>query len=251
MKKKEMIFVFGILVLTSCACNGVQVNTGKPRQFSKSLAVTEFDRIQEEGSMDIVYIQDSSCSVRIVGPEDRVRNVTAKVSRGTLVLSEHDHHQVYVDLFSYDRGLTAYISSPNLLGVGLSGSGDFSAKGKIDTDDLEIALKGSGDADFGEIICDRLQASLSGSGDLKISRLAASTLFVDGSGSGDVSLGKVRSWKVLVDLSGSGDASLALDHGGEVGVTLSGSGDLTLKGNWNHLQQRVTGSGEVNTVQSH
>jgi hypothetical protein len=247
--KKNVIFMFlAVFTVVLCSCRNVQVNAGKSRQFSKQLSVTGFNRIQENGSMDVVYTQDSTNtgSVKVVGPKNSIQRVTASVSQGTLTLSERGSHILNVNLFSYERGLTVYVSSPDLLGVKLIGSGDFYTRGKVDTDNLDISLLGSGDVSFGEVICDRCHSLLSGSGDMKISRLTTADLSINCVGSGDASFRHVNSRKTTASLSGSGDVLLNFDRGDELRTILSGSGDITVKGTPGRVWQQKTGSGDIN-----
>ncbi len=248
MKKNVIFMLLAVFTVTLCSCCGARVNVGRSRQFSKWLSVSGFNRIQQDGSMDIVYTQDSTntWSVKIVGSKDDIQRVTASVSQGTLVLSERGSHVLNVNLFSNDRGLTVYVTSPDLLGVKLIGSGDFYARGKVDTDNLDISLLGSGDASFGEVICDRCQSLLSGSGDIKISRLTTADLSINCVGSGDASFGHINSRKTTASLSGSGDVLLNFDRGDELKTILSGSGDITVKGTLEHVWQQKTGSGDIN-----
>ncbi len=246
MKKNVILMALTVLAITLCSCHGVQVNAGRSRQVSKKLAVTGFNRIQEEGSMDVVYTQDSVWSVRIVGPKELIQGAYASVSKdGTLILSEHEQRHLNINFFSYDRGLTAYVSSPDLLGVSLQGSGDFFARGKVDTDNLNVGLDGSGDASFEEVICDRCLARLSGSGDLKMNRLTTSGLSVECEGSGDTSLGKISAVNTAVSAEGSGDVTLHFVKGDMVNVRSEGSGDVMVKGSFGRLIQQKNGSGDI------
>ncbi len=248
MRKNVIFMALAVFSIALCSCCGARVNVGRSRQFSKWLSVSGFNRIQEDGSMDVVYTQDSTntWSVKIVGSKDDIQRVTASVSQGTLVLSERGSHVLNVNLFSNDRGLTVYVTSPDLLGVKLIGSGDFYARGKVDTDNLDVSLQGSGDVSFGEVICDRCHSLLSGSGDLKMSRLTTGDLSIHCEGSGDASFRHVNSKNSTAILSGSGDVLLNFDRGDELRTILSGSGDITVNGSLGHVWQQKTGSGDIN-----
>ena len=53
--------------------------------------------------------------------------------------------------------MEVYVTSPDLIGVTLKGSGEFISSEKVDSDNLEITLAGSGDILFTEIICDKIK----------------------------------------------------------------------------------------------
>ena len=246
MKKNVFLMALAVVIIALCSCRGVRVNAGRSQQFSKQLSVKGFNRIQVDGSMDVIYTQDSTWSVKVVGPKESLPLVKADVSDdGTLELSEIEDHRLNIDFFSYNEGVKIYVSSPDLLGVSLIGSGDFYSKGNIDTDNLDVDLVGSGDILFGKVVCDSCKSELSGSGDLKMSHLTASYLSAECDGSGDAIYRNVQSLKTLASLSGSGDVILDFLKGDEVEADLSGSGDLKVNGTFNHLSQDKSGSGDL------
>ena len=115
----------------------------------------------------------------------------------------------FINLNWGDRDeLTIYVSSPDLVGVRLNGSGDFISRRQIDTDVMNVVLRGSGDIEFDDIICDRFTTELIGSGDIKINQLEARTSSAMVIGSGDVVINQSNVIDTNLSLRGSGDISV-------------------------------------------
>ena len=114
--------------------------------------VPNFTRIESVGSIDIVYTQGNRPSVKVVGKAKEVDRVTTYVRGNILRVGYNSGSR----MFSFDSGdgVKVYVTSPDLVGVTLRGSGDFESKGKIDSDNLTVEIVGSGDADMKYVICD-------------------------------------------------------------------------------------------------
>jgi hypothetical protein len=148
--------------------------------------------------------------------------------------------------FDEDDGLTVYVTSPDLTSIRLNGSGDFEAKDQIDTDRMDVILRGSGDIDMKSIICDHCDVELIGSGDISLSHLDALEASVTLVGSGDISLGLHRARKTQLSLKGSGDINADFREDCEaVECELRGSGDISLKGTVRKFNQHKSGSGDI------
>lgn len=101
------------------------------------------------------------------------------------------------------------------------------ARSLLDTDCLDIVLRGSGDIAFDDIICDQVNVTLVGSGDVEVKH--------------------VKALRSTVDLVGSGDVKMRFDDSGEVESRLTGSGDITLSGAVRNYNSYVLGSGDMHT----
>ena len=85
--------------------------------------VPNFTRIESVGSIDIVYTQGHRPSVKVVGKAKEVDRVTTYVRGNILRVGYNSGSR----MFSFDSGddVKVYVTSPDLLGVTLRGSGDF------------------------------------------------------------------------------------------------------------------------------
>ena len=98
---------------------------------------------------------------------------------------------------------------------------------KLDTDNLDIELRGSGDVEFDNVICDHIGVALVGSGDVEVK--------------------KVKTLQSMVELIGSGDIKMKFEDSGRVEARLMGSGDIALSGRVQSLREDVRGSGDLET----
>lgn len=204
-----------------------------------------FERIRLQGSPDIKYTQGKTWSVRVKAPKGLVSKVITRVEGNCLVVSMKSANFFSI---SKDNDVTIYVTSPDLIGVEVQGSGDFESKSRVDTDNLDISLRGSGDISFYDVICDRVKTSVVGSGDLDIKKIIAQQSNIALVGSGDVKISQSKVNLTQIELKGSGDVKVHCDNCGTVDCRLVGSGDITLTGTVKTLNQTTRGSGDINVT---
>lgn len=233
--------------VTSCKsewrCLGIQ-NDGP--KLTETRPLTGFEEIEINGSPRVCYTQADSFSVRVSGTKASIENILTDVSQKTLTIRNRGKISLFNISFDGDNDLTVYVTSPDLTAIRLNGSGDFESDGKIDTDRLDIVLRGSGDLDVKDVICDRCEVELIGSGDIDVDRLEALEASASLVGSGDLNLGLLRVKNTWLSLKGSGDIEADFKHGcGSVECELRGSGDITLKGSVRRFDSHKYGSGDI------
>ncbi len=241
---KKLFFVF-VVVFAVVAGTSVYAFQGSDK-VEESRGLKGFERIRLEGSPDIKYAQGKTWSVRVKAPKSIIKKVQTRVENNTLVVSVSSG-----SMFSFssmkDNDVTVYVTSPDLVGVEVHGSGDFESKSHVDTDNLAITLKGSGDIDFYDIICDRVNVSLVGSGDVDVKKVVTQYSAVELVGSGDVKISQLNAKDTKLELKGSGDIKVANQNCGIVTCRLVGSGDITLTGTVRKLEKTTRGSGDIHT----
>ena len=219
-------------------------------QVTQVRPIKGFEKIEVIGSPTVYYTQADTFSVRVEGPEDMVDKIVTTVDDGTLTI----RNKGKIGMFNISLGdmnkLSVKVSSPDLIGVVVSGSGDFFSSRTVDTDEMQISLRGSGDISFERIICDHCVTELVGSGDISIDRLESQTSDASLIGSGDI---QIRQWNVDdtdVSLRGSGDITIDFVEGcRKVSCHLAGSGDVDLKGRVKSMSKHKNGSGDIDTDQ--
>lgn len=240
MKKTFCILAILLAVLFSTSLYAFNAN-----EVEETRSVTGFERIRLQGSPDIKYTQGKTWSVRVKAPKSLISKVVTRKEGNCLVVSLKN-----TGFFSREgrnSDVTVYVTSPDLIGVEVQGSGDFESKTHVDTDNLDISLRGSGDINFYDIICDRLKTSVVGSGDLDIKKIVAQQSVVELVGSGDVKVRQSKVHQTQIELKGSGDVKVHCDNCGTVTCRLVGSGDITLSGTISKLNQTTRGSGDIHT----
>ena len=211
------------------------------------LKVGKFISVRIEGSPTVKFVQGNKHEVIVQGTKEYVDKIKTVVEGNKLVVGLKSNISFNIFKNRSDRkNLVVYVTSPDLVGVELAGSGDFICKGPIDTDRLNIQVNGSGDVDFeGHVICDKLNVQMAGSGDVDIMNVDAIESELQLVGSGDIEVKQKNVEHTKIQLIGSGDIKVSFDNCKDVESSLAGSGDVTLKGNiTGRLNKATAGSGD-------
>ncbi len=146
----------------------------------------------------------------------------------------------------YIRGnkqIKIYVSTPDVEGLFLSGSGNIKAETQIKTESLDFAISGSGNIVIDDLVVSDLEGHISGSGDIDLSgSKTAETMEISISGSGDLFADNLKVNSVEIRISGSGTCKVFAVS--ELEVSVSGSGSVYYKGN-PMVNAKVSGSGKV------
>lgn len=284
--KKLFLFVFAAaLVIMGCGvcmafCSSDEFVENAEQKVTVTRNVGYFSKVESSSIADVKFVQGKTESVKIVGSKSLVDNLVVQLHGETLVLSDKNtslQNGNAVHIVNYlghkikgddeDNPLVVYISSPDLTDVKQCGSGSFTAEGNLDTDALNVELVGSGDVDFGSVVCDRVSMVLRGSGDVSAKKLksVAADFCLKGSGDFDVDEVSANAANILlqgsgdleaelkgvadskVSLLGSGDLKVGFIGCGNVDCELRGSGDVYLSGTVKTLRKRSSGSGDIHT----
>ena len=235
----------GLKTLISTDNDSYVVTEGKiVKQYRK---VGKFISVRIEGSPTVKFVQGDKHEVIVQGTKEYVDKIKIVVEGNKLVVGLKNN--ISFNIFknrNNRKNLVVYVTSPDLVGVELAGSGDFICKGPIDTDRLNIQVNGSGDVDFeGHVICDKLNVQMAGSGDVDIMNVDAIESELQLVGSGDIEVKQKNVEHTKIQLIGSGDIKVSFDNCKDVESSLAGSGDVTLKGNiTGRLNKAKAGSGD-------
>ncbi len=214
--------------------------------------VKNFTSVRIEGSPTVRYVQGNKFEVKVKGKKELVDKIKTEVKGKSLVVSVKGN--ISFSFFKNNRKHmpVIYVTSPDLVGVELAGSGDFISDGPIDTDRLVVKMAGSGDVDFnGNVICDDLRVELNGSGDVDLKNVDALTSSLKLIGSGDIDVKQKNVERTSIQLIGSGDIKVEFDKCRDVESNIAGSGDVTLKGNiTGRIDKSKAGSGDY-TIDLH
>lgn len=251
MKARHYLMISGLLLMvavgmTSCiTCSRTIVLDDQTVEWRH---LRNFERIEIIGSPTVVYTQADTFGVRIEGPENLIPRILTDTDNGTLYV-RNKGKMGFINFTVGDKSdVTVYVSSPDLIGVLVSGSGDFISRKRVDTDTMNIVLRGSGDIQFEHIICDASSMELVGSGDVRINHLDARKSTASLVGSGDINITQANVLDTDLSLRGSGDIVVNFREGcRSAQCQLNGSGDITLKGTLTHYDSHKSGSGDIDT----
>lgn len=224
MSKKIIITFIALLTLCSCAIERDNKRTGK--ETTMAVNVKDFTELEIAGSFNVYFTQGNTTSVKVKGYEKYLKNVKITSDGKTLSIGIH---KSWKNLSYFYDDIEVYVTSPNIRGISIAGSGEFKSSTKIDTDRMYISVAGSGEVDIQDIICDNLKGEIAGSGEIDIKRITTQNAELSIAGSGDIDI-----------------ENAVIDN---VACEIAGSGDIELKGNIKHHTQEVAGSGSVNINQ--
>lgn len=245
MKAKMMLMTLMAMMMASCHEFKASVDVKGPTATYNRPNVKGFEAVEIVGSMSVVYQQAKDYKVSVTAPRDLLDRIETTVDNGTLRV-EMKSVNFFFDSFNSDD-IVVHVSSPDLVKVYVKGSGDFTCNDLIDTDNMSIELRGSGDVDIKHLVCDRLQVNLMGSGDIELPHVTSIRSEVSLVGSGDVEIGQFDVEHTNIALKGSGEVKMVFNNCGTIDSEVVGSGDIVLEGNAKQESHRVKGSGDIDT----
>lgn len=245
-----MMMMALMATMASCVGSCNEKTLFSTKNISELRQLMGFEEIEINGSPTVYYTQADSFSVKVTGPEDYVKNILTETSGKTLTIRNKGKLGVVNFQLMDEEELAVYVTSPDLIGIRLNGSGDFISNHRIDTDKMKIMLRGSGDIDVKDLLCDRCEVELIGSGDIELDHLDTTELGASLVGSGDIDLHLWNTNMSRIAVRGSGDIDATFHENCEaVECELRGSGDITLKGQVKRFSQEKSGSGDVSVGQ--
>lgn len=235
MKQFSTLFVFSLLItLAMPSCRKV---SGTGPVVSETRNISGFSEIKSEFSGDVYITPGSAYHVRIEAQQNIIDVIETTLNDGILTLRVK-HHTV----IKPDYRVKVYITSPDITGVRLTGSGNMVLQEPLSTNHLYVKLSGSGNIDISKLTASSLDANISGSGTINVFDGSVTNEYVDISGSGSVDCSNLRATFGDVDIAGSGDAKVYVTS--NLKVRISGSGSVYYRGT-PAIDVSITGSGKL------
>lgn len=238
-----------VLLTTMAACSDLPKMKKLPQPSAnivrKSFPVTDFSKIDGVG-IDIVFRQADSTSVIVEAPENYMQFIRVESKDNSLdIIPEYNLRTICSWGVPGSVKLKAYVTSPNLTDLELTGSHLCHVIGLLDTDNLDIEHTGSGTLVIDSLICNALDYEGTGSGAAHLSKVRAGKVDSELTGSGSVELNLIGVKDVNLSLTGSGDYTAFLVGCGKVKAELIGSGNIFLNGTARQFEKDKTGSGSI------
>lgn len=235
-------------MFTASCSEGKNVSDNK--RSSKTVEVDRktsyFSSVETFVPFNVHFTQADKPSIKIIGNEDIVKKIITVHNGNTLTIS-YERGRNFFEFNGRRNWADIYITSPDLVSFTLRGSGNFDVNGKLDTDNLDIELSGSGDMHFPDIICDKITAAIHGSGDIDFDQVRCEEAYLSLMGSGDFDIKVIKAKYTSANLIGSGDLNIVFDNCLSADARLTGSGDINLKGKLKKLNKSKIGSGDIDT----
>jgi hypothetical protein len=188
--------------------------------------------------------QGAKQSLEIVAKSSTLDEIVTEVKDGKLII-RFPNKDYFWKTFQPGE-IIIYITTPEINGLGISGSGDIIADDEIKTKILDLGVSGSGNIRLSELSAERVKTTISGSGDIVLAgKTAAQDLSVAISGSGNFKGMSYSADDVSVKIAGSGNVDVEANK--NLYVRLAGSGNVTYKGR-PLIDQSIAGSGKVRST---
>lgn len=211
---------------------GQAMVTGSGRMVEQRRAVDSFDQLVTDGPVNVVIRQGAARSLVLEAEDNIVDLVDVATSGGTLTIDTHGS-------FRTRRGITAFLTTPNLDKVTINASGDVRFDG-WNADRIELVVAGSGDIELGGEVAD-VRALIGGSGLIDLAPTRLSYVDADIQGSGAIRMGSLRKLDANLDGSGTIEAGVV----GELDAVLNGSGQILYRSADRILREEQNGSGRI------
>lgn len=202
--------------------------------------VPEFDRISMGRSGTVYLKQGNETRVEILASDDVKEDLDIEVRQGQLLIKNKRSW----GWGKSDGKLEVFVTTPDISGLSVSGSGKIIGENRISSSELKMAISGSGKI-ITPIEAGSIDISISGSGDAELSGTVRS-LSAAISGSGGISGPDLRVTTCEIRISGSGDAELHVTE--SIDARISGSGKVRYHGSPAKVNSETSGSGSVKKV---
>lgn len=231
------ISVITLLICFATSLNAQRVK-GNGKLIEKTRQVGDFEALGVSGSFDVFLVKGQEGKVIVNVEQNLEPYLVTEVQNGTLKVRWKKGSNVRTT-----KSTKVTVHFEDLSGVALAGSGDITSKDRISTDELDIAVAGSGDIRL-EVEAMESKAAISGSGDIELNGTSKS-FEAAVAGSGDIEAYDLKSEKAELKISGSG--TIHANVANELFARISGSGNIKYKGNPRIEDVKVSGSGNVST----
>lgn len=235
---------FGIIIcaamvsMTACKKGGVFCHKANGNVVTEERSHTDFTDISVELAADLYIEQSTDYSVKIEASDNLQEIIETKVKGSTLEIDLKKGKCI-----KNNHEIKVYVTLPTLNGVAISGSGDVYIPNKLESDNLDISISGSGNLWLDSLDVNNLETSISGSGDFYLAGVdTAYSQEISISGSGEIHSFDMPVKHSDIRISGSGECEVNATE--TLKVNISGSGDIIYKGN-PIVDQNISGSGSV------
>lgn len=225
------------IAFTSCRKDWFDVVRGSGPVVSEDRSVATYDEVDLSIPADIYISQGNNERITIEAQENILDVIETDVNNHKLKLRFSNG----VSVRRFDP-IKVYITTRDITEVSVSGAGNIYNDGPLVTDVLNIRVSGSGNIELDDIDSPIVDTRISGSGKVYLSGFCDEQ-YLQVSGSGDIYGFDLESSDTEVEISGSGKAEVRVEH--YLKARISGSGKVFYKGNPNHVDSKISGSGGV------
>lgn len=237
MRKIVLLLSIALLAIAVQSCRKV---SGRGPVVTENRDISGFKEIKSDISGEVYVTPGPAYKVSIEAQQNIIDVVETVLNDNRLTIRLKSNTVVK----SADK-IIVRVTSPDIRGLILSGSGNLNANQPITTSDLYLRVSGSGDMYLNGLSATSLDANISGSGRIDIISGTVDREELEIGGSGDMDFLNLVSREAEVKISGSGSAKL---HATErLKVRITGSGDVYYRGN-PAVDVSISGSGDLKHI---
>jgi hypothetical protein len=211
---------------------------GNKNAITKTISTQEYDIIKVKGSIKVILQKGTEGTIKVETEKNSIDLVEVTVEGNTLNISLKN--KAY---YQRNIGVKVYVPFTDLTEVSLNGSGDIISSDTINASTFTTSLHGSGDINL-VVSATTVDARINGSGDLNL-KGKSTNLNVEMTGSGDFDSIKMNTQHTDAKLTGSGD--ILVNAATSIKARLTGSGGIEYNGNPETSDNKVKGSGDIDT----
>jgi hypothetical protein len=237
--RNRIAFLFTIVIasafLTGCF-DEINCIRGHGAVISEVRETGEFSKIMLMTSGNVYVRQSDETELIIEAQENILQEIYTYVNDDVLKIKLDQCVKAI-------EPIRVYISTPDITGFKITGSGNIYTQGYIDTDHIEFRITGSGKIYADSLTTNLIETYISGSGDIFITtEETVNNHYINITGSGNIFAFDAPTDEVEIDIIGSGNCNVhaisLLD------VEIAGSGNIYYIGHPEIIQE-ITGSGKI------
>ena len=199
---------------------------------------SDYDGIKCSGSFDYVLVKGTEGKITLEGESNLLEYIITEVKNNKLVVKVENNVNLRT---TSNKEIKITIPFQDINEVSMAGSGNLTSKDVITSNDLKVAMAGSGKVKL-NVKANNIESSMAGSGNLTLSG-STNSLEADIAGSGDFNGFGLEANETDVSVAGSGDAEVVSNK--SLKARVAGSGDIRYKGNPEKEDTKVAGSGKI------
>ncbi|MBE7173172.1 MAG: DUF2807 domain-containing protein [Williamsia sp.] len=236
--RKSILFVPLFLgAFSSCMFSGGKRVKGNGQITKEQRTVSDFDKVEAHGNIDVYVIQGDLKPVEIEGDQNLLSYIELQQTGSRLVVRNRNGYNL-----DPSSDMKIYVTSPRFEEIEVSGACDIISEAKIKNDrNLRLSTSGAGDIRM-DIDAPKIEAKVSGAGKVNL-KGETKDFDLDLTGAGSARCYDLLSENTKVDISGAGSAEVYASV--KLDAEVSGAGSVKYKGNAKSVQQRVSGAGSV------
>lgn len=238
MKNHALMIAFLVFALVSGACGlnfNINLEQGSGNVVKETRPVSGFDRVSLSGIGDVVLTQGDEESLEIEAEDNVIANIKTEVRDRTLYISYERKSLLPT------KPIRFLLSMREVRGLESLGVSNLRSD-RIDTDQLDITISGTGNIDILRLTADRVSTIISGAGNFEAEGTVDDQK-VTLSGAGNYNGEDLQSSSGTVTITGLGKVTIWATE--ELDVTISGTGGVDYYGSPN-IRENISGIGNLN-----